>query len=594
MGAVAGDDGKPLHGIAVTAQASGQTFKTTVFTDNQGEYVFPQLATGDYKLWAQAAGFNTDRATVKLDGARTSHQDFRLKTLADSEAQLSGAEWFAALPDDTRNHRRMKQVLYVACSGCHGLDVVLNNKFDEAGWTQTVTSMESATYNGYRGRDDFPVTQLNWEAQIIRHHRDELAKYLTEMRGPGKSPMVPKPMNRPEGEAGRIVVTQYDLPIAERGNEMSWYNGDDWMLGPAAGMHGMAGLHDVLVDANGRAWITQARGTFETNRSLVQLDPATGHMSAFKLTNQDGRTMFFEQIGMSPTGIIWMHDGSAVVRLDPLTTSFHSYQVPISFGGTQNSIDADKQGRVWINGRFGVVELDPSALSQTDVMFPGWHLYRELTVGNGITYGVTADADDNPWWSESYSDKVATKNMKTGKITEFNIHDPEYDARKALATSDDLAFYDSIGALKWSTDSGDPVPYSELPRRLSADKHGDTVWVPNWAASSVAEINIHTMKVTYHELPMKVHPDKTTVDKNHNVYVDTQTGDGMYKFVPSTQRWTYFQLPTHGCNSLHMSFDDARGDAWVPCDQAAAVDRIQFRSPEQILALKAAGTSAEP
>src|SRR5579863_10092527 len=61
MGSIKGMDGKPLHGIAITAQASDRTFKTTVYTDDQGEYVFPHLLTGDYKIWAQAVGLTTER-----------------------------------------------------------------------------------------------------------------------------------------------------------------------------------------------------------------------------------------------------------------------------------------------------------------------------------------------------------------------------------------------------------------------------------------------------------------------------------------------------------------------------------------------------
>ena len=137
------------------------------------------------------------------------------------------------------------------------------------------------------------------------------------------------------------------------------------------------------------------------------------------------------------------------------------------------------------------------------------------------------------------------------------------------------------------------MPYAEMPLELSADKNGDTVWVPNWEGSNLAEINIHTRKVTYHELPMRVHPYKAVVDKNHNVYLNIQVGDGIYKFVPSTEKWTYFQLPTRGCNSSDVSFDNLRGEAWVPCDTAGVVDRIQFRSVEQIQAMEAAGKSAD-
>ena len=53
------------------------------------------------------------------------------------------------------------------------------------------------------------------------------------------------------------------------------------------------------------------------------------------------------------------------------------------------------------------------------------------------------------------------------------------------------------------------------------------------------------------------------MDKNHNVYTDTQVGDGMFRYTPSTNQWTYFQLPTHGCSSRHTSFDDNKNEAWV-------------------------------
>jgi streptogramin lyase len=587
MGLIRGGDRKPMNGVAVTAQAYDQTFKTTVFADDQGEYVFPHLAAGAYRVWAQAVGYVTDRGEVKLDGAHTASHEFTLKPLANFEAQLTGAEWLAALPEDSVEHRRMKQVLYVGCSGCHGLDVVMNNKFDQAGWTAVVKSMESADYRGYRGADDISVPQLGWEGQIIRHHRDDLAKYLTEMRGPEPSPMILKPMPRPIGDAARVVITQYDLPIGDRANEMAWYTGDDWMKGYSTGMHGMVGIHDVLADPRGYAWITQSRENFETNRSLIKLDPETGKMEMLRLTNAQGNPMYFEQVGPDAQGNIWMHGGGSFVKLNTAAATFTAYPIPRVFNGTENSIDPDSKGRVWANGKYGVVELDTTELDKKGVMYPGWHLYQQTTPGNGTTYGISADADDNPWWSVSYSDIVATKDMKTGKVTEFVMQDPEYDARKALFAPD-LEFYDSIGAEQWAGTSGNPLPYGEMPRRLAADKNGDTVWVPNWAQSNVAEINIHTMKVTYHELPMKIHPYKTIVDKNHNVYTDTQVGDGVYKFAPSTQEWTYYQLPTHGCSSRHMSFDDVRGEAWVPCDQADTVDRIQFRSPEQIQALKAA------
>jgi len=591
MGLIKDQHGQPLEGIAVTAQASDQLFKTTVFTDVHGEYVFPALERGSYKIWAQAVGFATGRAASPLGDGKLVHQDFTLGPLVSFDAQMTGVDWMNSLPEDTLQHRRMKQVLFVTCSGCHGFDVILNNRFNEAGWKRLVKAMESADYNGYRGGDDIPAAQLNWEGFVMRRYENELAAYLAEMRGPDPSPFKMKPLARPTGESARSVITQYDLPIQDRPNEDAWYHGDDWEKGEATGMHGAVGIHDVVADSSGMVWITQSRTTVETNRSLIRLDPKTGDMTVYTLTNPRGQQMYFEQIGDNPMGTIWMHGAGALVKLDPLATAFTAFPIPSVYGGTQNSIDGDKLGRAWINGRFGVVEFDPAELDQKGVMFPGWHRYLQNTVGNGTTYGQAADANNDPWWSESYSDKVATRNMRTGEVTEFAMHDDRYDARKALLTPEDHKFFDSVGGLTWGATSVNPLPYAEMPRRLSADKNGDTVWVPNWAASSVAEINIRTHKVTYHEMPFLAHPYKTTVDKFHNVYWSIQAGDGMFKYTPASKRMTYFQLPTHGCSPRHMSFDDHRNEAWVPCDQADTVDRIQFRTPAQIAAQKAAAAA---
>ena len=252
-----------------------------VILDAHGVYVFPPLVAGEYQLWAQAVTFVTGRAELALDGRHTAHRDLKLRPLEHYEAQLTGVEWYDALPDDTANHRRMKQVLYVTCTGCHGLDVVLQNKFDAAGWQAIIRAMESAWYSGWRGASDLPAGELRWEGQIMRHHRDELANYLAEMRGPGPSPMAIRPMARPAGEAARVVVTEYDLPVSARENELPWYNGADWMNGPSTGMHGIVGTHDVTVDSSGNAWISHSggRSTFESNRSMLKLDPTSGAMT---------------------------------------------------------------------------------------------------------------------------------------------------------------------------------------------------------------------------------------------------------------------------------------------------------------------------
>ena len=100
-GTIKSATGHPLEGMVVTARAEGKTIKTTVFTDEQGQYFFPPLEKGAYEVWAQAVGFETARANVRLDGARTPN-DFSMKTLEDFSRQLSGPEWLASDRKSTR------------------------------------------------------------------------------------------------------------------------------------------------------------------------------------------------------------------------------------------------------------------------------------------------------------------------------------------------------------------------------------------------------------------------------------------------------------------------------------------------------------
>ena len=89
--------GDPLHGVAVSARRVDSNFTTTVYSDEDGEYVFPVLHEGKYRVWAQATGYGTTRVDAALD--EKTHQEFTLHPIDDVEPQLRGPEWLAALPE---------------------------------------------------------------------------------------------------------------------------------------------------------------------------------------------------------------------------------------------------------------------------------------------------------------------------------------------------------------------------------------------------------------------------------------------------------------------------------------------------------------
>ena len=69
-GSVKSVDGEIMGGVTVSARADGANVVTSVFTDEAGNYYFPPMAEGKYKVWAQAVTFETGRGRGKLQWSR--------------------------------------------------------------------------------------------------------------------------------------------------------------------------------------------------------------------------------------------------------------------------------------------------------------------------------------------------------------------------------------------------------------------------------------------------------------------------------------------------------------------------------------------
>ena len=197
-----------MEGVTVSARATGSSITTSVFTDADGEYFFPPLSEGQYKVWAQAVGYEAARTDVSL--AKTlARWDVSLRTKKDFELQLPADRWLAALPEDTTENRRMKEVFRLACNGCHTHSFTLATRFDRKGWDQILAVMSRIGAYGY---GDPANAAKGKPSPIIEKYKEPLAAWLTVMRGPGPSPMKFAPRSRPRGDATLMVVREYDIP----------------------------------------------------------------------------------------------------------------------------------------------------------------------------------------------------------------------------------------------------------------------------------------------------------------------------------------------------------------------------------------------
>src|SRR5882757_10798578 len=85
-GSIKSSAGQAMGGVMVSAKPEGGTITTTVLTDEAGRYYFPPLATGKYRVWAQALSFATEKGEIDL--SVTKQQDFTLRPLEDFFRQL--------------------------------------------------------------------------------------------------------------------------------------------------------------------------------------------------------------------------------------------------------------------------------------------------------------------------------------------------------------------------------------------------------------------------------------------------------------------------------------------------------------------------
>jgi len=145
-GTVTSVAGEKLDGVTVSAKPAGGTVTTTVFSDARGDYYFPPLPAGKYRVWAQAVRFATGNAEIDLRAARK--QAFVLKPMSDFVRQLPGNVMLAALPEDTDQDKRMKTLVRNICTGCHTASYALQHRFDETGWNAIIQTMKSINVYG--------------------------------------------------------------------------------------------------------------------------------------------------------------------------------------------------------------------------------------------------------------------------------------------------------------------------------------------------------------------------------------------------------------------------------------------------------------
>jgi len=578
-GAITSAAGERMGGVVVSAKAEGSTITTSVYTDAQGNYYFPPLPEGNYRVWAQAIKFETARSDVAVGKART--QNFTMRPITDREAwirQLPGDEFLAALPGDTPEDFRMKTQVRKNCTGCHSASYALQHRFDEEGWFKILELMKRVNVNGTLRPDKRLTPNIDF-------HQRDLARYLARARGPGESSMRFNLRPRPSGEAARIVVKEYDFPIED--NHVQVNDGSDWMLGTPSETGHMAGVHDAAADLDGNIWIVYSRPSRVT--TYARIDAKTGAVKHFTLPDQRGIVAGSHGITRDENGILWFNIRSHVFRghgglakLDPRTEKLTMYVPPRTMSGTSGTIDADMKGNIWVTSPDGALRFNIAEERFTEfksVTYKNKH-------GTATVYGLAADSAGNGWWLLMTQDLVNYSDIATGRTHEFKL--PPEQAVVENLTPEQVKLYETFVTPDFNT----PFAWAQGARRMGADKNGPYVWIGNSFGGNLARVNIHTREVTLVPFPNpEAHqPYQVNVDKDHNVWTHLWSSDLVTKYNPSTRQWTLFDLPNRGTETRHISLLERDGQPMqiiVPYYRTRKVAEITPRSEAEIEALRA-------
>lgn len=565
-GTALGPDGKPLAGVTISARETQKTFTTTVFTDERGTYSFPPLDDGQYKVWAQAVGFEAGHGEVHLESGKGAIQNFKLKATDDFTTQLSGSEMVEALPSDTPEDRRMKEIFAHNCVACHTPSFVLQNRFDEKGWQAILTAMQRAQSTG------------NWLTRplpIIRHFDQDLVAYLAKVSGPGPSPMKFHPLPRPTGEAARVVITEFDIPPADTPSQLAVENGSEWANGTPSAYRNR-GTHDVAIDFDGNAWISSSEPNHD--RSYGKIDRKTGTVTNFKIPGKNGWVRTSHGISTGPDGMIWITinaDGDSngmLGRITPQTGKIDLFMPPAGMtpvtpvGG---HVDIDGKGKVWIVTLKGGLRFDPVTSQFTDFISPS------VNDPKFSTYGLAADSQGNGWWAILTLDRLGVSDISTGKAREV-----QYAARpemQEVVTEEDKKFYEGPENMPPPLSNNTSAPWVRTPRRLAGDHTGNYMWSADFLSQDIASVDIRTLKVTYYQVPIPYsNVYDVEVDKNHIVWASLRNADRVGRLDPTTKKWTVFSLPTLGVEARNIAVDQKSGDIWLASFRASKAIRLHF------------------
>lgn len=208
---------------------------------------------------------------------------------------------------------------------------------------------------------------------------------------------------------------------------------------PTKGAH----PHDPAVGHDGALWFTE-----QMTNKIGRLDPTTGKFKEYPLAtdkNSGPHGLIADRYGN-----IWFtaNFGGYIGKLDPNTGKVTEYKMPSEKADDPHTAVFDTNGILWFTVQGGnmVGRLDPKS---------GKIELKEVPTESALPYGIQINSKGVPIFCELGTNKMASIDPATLKITEYLLPESARPRRLAIARDDTVYFTDfksgHLGTLNTTT-----------------------------------------------------------------------------------------------------------------------------------------------
>jgi virginiamycin B lyase len=510
--------GEPPVGIMVQLIAPSGV-RTTVYSDEDGNFEFPQMQSGSYTLRiANPLEFKPyKRESVRIEGAGKI-EDIVLERVSTGPtlpptpeiiSQLSGEELLWNMPGTLEE----KETLHNTCGlGCHSFQQIFKNRYDERSWRVLVKRMlhhRAALIN--------PQDKVGPEQEAADQI---LIKWLARVRSPESNYGPLRAFPRLTGKSNRVVVTEYELPRVAQS------------------------IHDVYGDSTGNIWYTN-----HYNRYVGRLDSRTGVVTEYQIPLIEGALPGTHHVYVAKDGTVlfsepWAH---RLLKFNPKTDQFTD--IPAETTAELNNTGlgnfaVTKDGYLLTSsnslrgGNHGMQKIDP----ETGKIVQQWPIKVSFSYDNLIS-------DDGNFWAGgapvgTNQNSAELLDLRTGEMLNFDTGSRPSSARRGG--------FDPFGNAWFGGENGTLVELDTKEKRLRE------YWPPT---------------------PMEPYTDFYTAipDKNGEVWAGELHGREMLRFNPRTGRWTQYAMPEPYAVTRDIWIDNSTTPVtvWYPDFSTGRIVRIQ-------------------